>query len=1298
MPKTFSQITSNLEVIYPRYDPQKFVARKWLIKEAARFRDELDRRHLIIVGKPGSGKSTFLAYLAETWNCPRYFIRADNRVGVVGLDARTFLVSIGAQLYQKYGRSIFQQGDSGTTKVTAVLAKDKAEVVGRFIKELYTLPFLPPPERNVEVRAGIITSQAQVVGERIDQMVTDVRLLDESTLLQVAVLSPVNRISELYPEERVLILIDALDESSQHPGTPISDVIPRASDPGFPSNLRILMTSRQGNHLAAFRAQDILFLDDKEKGYHQESLKDARRYIQQRRGESPLKESLDAWEAQKRNSFLSQVETKSDGNFLYLYHFFNAAAGTLTADPSSIEDLRIPEDLDEIYRFFALERIRKGQLESLTLTLTDKVSETIVTQFQFLEGVKGVQVDGPQVTVLAESLDQVQWRLFEAIAGAGLAVVDSVSKRKTELGIWESKYLPVLGILSVVYEGVSREQLAGFAGVELAFVDSIRAQIGQFLDVVADSQQERYRLYHNDFAEYLLDPRRNKAYPLDGPAYHAAIVHHYLDTCRGRWDTCDEYGLRHLLTHLMAGPARVSGGQQCKEDLLADIVTDIHFLEVKAAVASVYAALADLQLGARTLPVHHGQKLQIDGLFQALDREAHHLVEWDREWDPVLFAQQLHYGAMVLGLSAVAEKAATILEHKTMPYTLLCWFIPGRLHPQKHLLARGGAVQKVMITADGHYVVYKTQGDGVWVWELARGGAAIPLESSTASLLAVDEEEERVIIVVKDRLWARNLHDATKIPFSKHKLQGEYKVLSPNRRYAAAVGADGVTRVWDITTGDVIPCFGVREHSRVRSIALSNRWLVIGFSNGVYYEVAVWDLNSGELLYSTRDPRPGGSGNPVALAVSADERHGVIGCGHGPIVVWELETGRQLVNCLPPLGGNYGMHGVYGVAITPDGRRVAFSDTAGGVWVLNWAQERDYGYYRVGQHGCAVTTVAITPDGCYIAAGSDDGVITIWDVNSALHTKVPAFHQALVRSVSVSRDGRTAVTAAGNGPMKVWDVTTGRVRYTLGQDTDSWRCPIIGQPPGLVIACNRIGPKLSAWDLEVGQKAKGVYLPDTQASALAMLPDGRTLVIGTTDLNLYSLYGGRIQRLVPDGNTYTTGAGLRPPPAVTALAVSADGRYMLAGFASGDLWLFDLTTGGDRGQHLQGHPNSVLAAAITFDGHYAITGCAGGILRVFDLRGNKSVWVELGYPILAIANHGRHVITGSASPTLGVWDQQAREWAAGIPLDGGWARVALSDAGDTLIVGDNNGNVYCFRWFDPRTDRNPWHLGQLFDG
>jgi AAA ATPase-like protein len=347
-------ITAAQDAIRSRFNPAQFVGRRWLV-ELIEGRIASDQcRHVLIIGEPGSGKSALIAYLAQASNWPRHFIRVDNIGGVTGTDPRHFLISVGAQLYQKYGSVIFNQS-GGTISVTVGFAKDRAEIVGRFIDELVTLPFLPVETRDVQVRAAVATGQTRVIGERIGRLVNAAALLDDKTLLHLAVLEPLKTLAALDPAERVVLLIDALDEARYHSGSSVLSVIPRPSDTDFPPNLRVVMTSRPDELLVGFRAEDIISLDEPE--YASLNRADIREYISARLTEPELHKRLTGFDTAETDAYISRIERYSEGNFLYVVHLFNE----LAASPD--EDLRefvLPHGLDEIYRVFAVEKIRRS--------------------------------------------------------------------------------------------------------------------------------------------------------------------------------------------------------------------------------------------------------------------------------------------------------------------------------------------------------------------------------------------------------------------------------------------------------------------------------------------------------------------------------------------------------------------------------------------------------------------------------------------------------------------------------------------------------------------------------------------------------------------------------------------------------------------------------------------------------------------------------------------------------------------------------------------------------------------------
>jgi len=582
----FGEITAARDVIYRRYPPDSFVGREWLVAEAARFRDDPERSQLLIVGEPGSGKSAFVAYLAETWNAPRHFVRADHVGGVIGQSVRAALIGLGAQLFQKYGAGIFDHAAPGVTRVTAGLTRDKAEIVGRLVDELHTLPFLPLHDREVQVSVVAATGQSRVVGEHVRRLVDISYALDEATLLHAALLAPLHQLSALYPDETAVVLIDALDEAKRGAGVRIQDVIPRAGDADFPSNLRLLMTSRRGDHLAEFADRDQLYLDDRERGYWQASQDDTRRYVRRRLAEPPLAEAVGDWPAEEADTFREDLVRYGDGNFLYLR--FVLAEAAAAAERGDLRELRVPAELDEIYRAFAIAKIRRpvGDVIRLVLRAPDAAAADPAALTEQARRVCGVisQIDGVEAASLTASGDQasagqlaivvrtadadrVLMKVLRAVLTSGLDLADDdvAVEKGMSATLWAEKYLPLLGVLAVAFEALSRRRLAAFAGVEQAYVDSIIAELGQFVDRTTEAGdpdgEQRFRLYHSSFAEYLLDPARNRDFELDGRTYHDRIAGYYRGTAptwhEVNWDDVQEaYPFQYLAAHLAAAGRR----------------------------------------------------------------------------------------------------------------------------------------------------------------------------------------------------------------------------------------------------------------------------------------------------------------------------------------------------------------------------------------------------------------------------------------------------------------------------------------------------------------------------------------------------------------------------------------------------------------------------------------------------------------------------------------------------------------------------------------------------------------------
>ncbi|MEE1001850.1 MAG: hypothetical protein U0L37_07820, partial [Bacteroidales bacterium] len=76
-------------------------------------------------------------------------------------------------------------------------------------------------------------------------------------------------------------------------------------------------------------------------------------------------------------------------------------------------------------------------------------------------------------------------------------------------------------------------------------------------------------------------------------------------------------------------------------------------------------------------------------------------------------------------------------------------------------------------------------------------------------------------------------------------------------------------------------------------------------------------------------------------------------------------------------------------------------------------------------HFNGINSVAVSPDGKYLASGSSDYTVIIWDAKSGQRLKTLEGHYYCVRSVSWSPDGKYLASGSQFGPIIIWDAKSG---------------------------------------------------------------------------------------------------------------------------------------------------------------------------------------------------------------------------------------------------------------------------------
>ena len=152
-------------------------------------------------------------------------------------------------------------------------------------------------------------------------------------------------------------------------------------------------------------------------------------------------------------------------------------------------------------------------------------------------------------------------------------------------------------------------------------------------------------------------------------------------------------------------------------------------------------------------------------------------------------------------------------------------------------------------------------------------------------------------------------------------------------------------------------------------------------------------------------------------------------------------------------------------------------------------------------HAGGIRTVALSPNGRYIASSGRDTTVKIWDVASGQEIRtLTGFDMLGADLLAFSQDGARVITKDMTGGVKVFEVASGREVRSVGS-LASGGATVSADGRVAVSHESRDNRSLTVTDLASGQTVW--TLPDSDAQNLvALSPDGKILLTMKTDTNM----------------------------------------------------------------------------------------------------------------------------------------------------------------------------------------------------
>jgi WD40 repeat protein len=208
---------------------------------------------------------------------------------------------------------------------------------------------------------------------------------------------------------------------------------------------------------------------------------------------------------------------------------------------------------------------------------------------------------------------------------------------------------------------------------------------------------------------------------------------------------------------------------------------------------------------------------------------------------------------------------------------------------------------------------------------------------------------------------------------------------------------------------------------------------------------------------------------------------------------------------------------------------------------------REYNHFLVSE--MPVRSISFSPDGQYIASGSDDGKLRLWDVERG--TKFATLtDDGSIRSISFSPDSQTLAFSNNNGIIHIWTIDTNEIETFKAHDGEIWS--ISFSPDGKNLASGGWDRLIKIWDIQNGLKLNSSYRGHQDVvTSVSFSPDGKMLASGSWDgtVRLWDTTTAKDLFEIPIYRGWTT-----------SVSFSFDSKTLAVGSQDGTITLWDIKT------------------------------------------------------------------------------------------------------------------------------------------
>jgi len=358
--------------------------------------------------------------------------------------------------------------------------------------------------------------------------------------------------------------------------------------------------------------------------------------------------------------------------------------------------------------------------------------------------------------------------------------------------------------------------------------------------------------------------------------------------------------------------------------------------------------------------------------------------------------------------------------------------------------------------------------------------------------------------------------------------------------------------------------------------------------------------------------------------------------GYGEIAIYQIDNGKKLLSIK---GGQYYYNDIRSIALSPDGKYVAASwrDYTAKIWNVSTGDVKNsFEDLRPENYYYSYFVVAFSPDSQTLAMGGRN-VIGMWDVASGKLVKNEKINSESVRGIAISPDEKTVASTEGTY-VYLRQMPDGSP--AASQEQIEGTGDVVFSLDGNSLAVGLWEQNAKLWPV-TDQGVRQTFEMDMTNGAvrgLAFSPDGKIIALGNSPtIELRNVADGSLVR------TINTGIGNYYSNYITDLKFSSDGS-MLASAAGDTIKVFRV----EDGKLLKTYNKGGGSCAFSPDGTLLAAGTsAKGLLQIWKVP-DEAPLLKMEEPVeegedpqgissLAFSPDGTLIFAGYYDGAIRVW-------------------------------------------------------------